>query len=159
MLILERFASGFAWSHRIRNNKKYFWCQFCPRSRLARKMPQLPQTSSRKKWKTSFLSEDKKVELVIFRHQCNLHSNSFLFFSFLFFSFLFFSFLFFSFLFFSFLIFSFLFFYFILFSFLFFFFSPRKFLLPPIDSSRLPARRGLVFVVVVALFSLSFVPK
>ena len=31
----------------------------------APEMPQLSQTFSRKKWKTSFLSEDQKVELVI----------------------------------------------------------------------------------------------
>ena len=38
---------------------------FHPRSRPGPKMVQLPQTSSKKKWKTSFLNKDQKVELVI----------------------------------------------------------------------------------------------
>ena len=42
----------FARSHWIQNNEKYFWYQFCPRSRPALKMAQLSQMSSRQKQKT-----------------------------------------------------------------------------------------------------------
>ena len=36
-----------------------------PRSRAGPEMAQLPQTFARKNWKTSFLNENQKVELVI----------------------------------------------------------------------------------------------
>ena len=55
----------FAWSHWIRKYLFYLRYKFCPRSRPALKMAQLAQTSPRKNWKTSFLNEDQKVELVI----------------------------------------------------------------------------------------------
>ena len=55
----------FAWSHWIWKYLFYFRYKFRPRSRPALKMAQLPQTSPRKNWKTSFLNEDQKVELVI----------------------------------------------------------------------------------------------
>ena len=55
----------FAWSHWIRKYLFYLRYKFRPRSRPALKMAQLAQTSSRKNWKTSFLNEDQKVELVI----------------------------------------------------------------------------------------------
>ena len=55
----------FAWSHWIRKYLFYFRYEFRPRSRPALQMAQLPQTFARKNWKTSFLNEDQKVELVI----------------------------------------------------------------------------------------------
>ena len=55
----------FAWSRWIRKYLFHVRCQFCPRSRPALKMAQLSQTSSKKNWKTLFLNEDQKVELVI----------------------------------------------------------------------------------------------
>ena len=61
VLKLERFA----WSHWIRKYLFHSSYQFHPRSRPGPEMAQLPQTSPRKKWKTLFLSEDQKVELVI----------------------------------------------------------------------------------------------
>ena len=55
----------FARYHWIRNSEKYFWYQFRPRSHPGPEMAQLPQTFAKKNWKTSFLNEDQKVELVI----------------------------------------------------------------------------------------------
>ena len=55
----------FAWSHWIRKYLFYLRYKFRPRSRPAPKMAQLAQTFPRKNWKTSFLNEDQKVELVI----------------------------------------------------------------------------------------------
>ena len=55
----------FAWSHWIRKYLFFLRYKFRPRSHPAQNMAQLPQTSSRKNWKTSFLNEDQKVELVI----------------------------------------------------------------------------------------------
>ena len=55
----------FARSHWIQNSEKYFWYQFRPRSHPGPEMAQLPQTFAKKNWKTSFLNEDQKGELVI----------------------------------------------------------------------------------------------
>ena len=55
----------FAWSHWIRKYLFYSSYQFHPRSRPGPEMAQLSQTFSRKKYKTSFLNEDQKVELVM----------------------------------------------------------------------------------------------
>ena len=55
----------FAWSHWIRKYLFYSRYKFCPRSHPAPKMAQLAQTFPRKNWKTLFLNEDQKVELVI----------------------------------------------------------------------------------------------
>ena len=55
----------FAWSHWIRKYLFYLRYKFRPRSHPALKMAQLAQTFARKNWKTSFLNEDQKVELVI----------------------------------------------------------------------------------------------
>ena len=62
----------FAWSHWIRKYLFYLRYKFRPRSRPALKMAQLAQTFPRKNWKTSFLNEDQKVELVIrlFSDEC-----------------------------------------------------------------------------------------
>ena len=55
----------FVCSHWIRKYLFYLRYKFRPRSRPAPKMAQLSQMFSRKNWKTSFLNEDQKVELVI----------------------------------------------------------------------------------------------
>ena len=58
---LERFA----WSHWIQKYLIYSSYQFHPKSRPRPKMAQLLRTFLKKKWKTSFLSKDQKVELVM----------------------------------------------------------------------------------------------